>query len=149
MVKSDISDSEEEVYDVERILNDRVVNGRKEYFIKWVGYPDEDNTWEDAKNIFSPELLEEYEQEKKKAKAAAKPKGKQAAKPAFKVVVTNEWDDKIKKIIGVFKDDKSGLQVEYVTCDGKKGVAPRETIHVKAPIKLLEFYEENLSFPDE
>ena len=38
-------------YEVEAILNHRDVRGRREYLIKWRGYPSEDATWEPASNL--------------------------------------------------------------------------------------------------
>lgn len=38
-------------YRVEKIIKERTKNGKKEYFIKWLGYPDSFNTWEPEENI--------------------------------------------------------------------------------------------------
>lgn len=138
---------EEDVYDVEEIVNDRITSGgKKQYLIKWVGYSHSDNTWEDAANIFSSELIKEYESKKQRV-------GKKAVKKAppkkFSRHVTNEWNEKIDKVTGVYKGEKGKLTVEYLTKEGKKALSTTEEVHIKAPIKLLEFYEENLTFPDE
>ncbi|CAG8486940.1 14179_t:CDS:2 [Acaulospora morrowiae] len=51
----------EDEYFVERIVSHRAgPNGEYQYFLKWLGYPDEDNTWEDECNIFAQDLLHEY-----------------------------------------------------------------------------------------
>ena len=39
---------EEEDYEVERITAERTVRGTTQYLVKWVGWPDEDSTWEAA-----------------------------------------------------------------------------------------------------
>src|SRR5271170_2332235 len=44
-----IGDQEE--YDVEEILDTRRRWNRREYLVKWKGYPSEDNTWEPEKNL--------------------------------------------------------------------------------------------------
>src|SRR5258708_630871 len=31
-----------------------------QYFVKWKGYPESDNTWEPAQNIHAPDLLKRY-----------------------------------------------------------------------------------------
>ena len=52
----------EEEYKVEQILNHRR-HGRSrqlQYFIKWKGYPESDNTWEHADQIHAPDLLKAY-----------------------------------------------------------------------------------------
>ena len=53
--------SEEEYYDVEKILDRRKINGKYEYKIKWEGYPIDESTWEPLKNLkHAKELVDEY-----------------------------------------------------------------------------------------
>ena len=47
---SDIEQEEEE-YVVEKIIKKRIKNGKTEYYLKWVGYSDDDNTWEPKENL--------------------------------------------------------------------------------------------------
>jgi len=82
--KSDGEEEEEEEeeveFTVEKILNHRVnKKGKKEYFLKWKGFTDEDNTWEPAANLNCEDLVEIYEahiakqdKEKKEKKKPAK-----------------------------------------------------------------------------
>ncbi|KAI8644140.1 hypothetical protein BD408DRAFT_413778 [Parasitella parasitica] len=53
---------EEEVYEVEEIQAHRFIKKNKEllYFIKWMNYPPEDNTWEKEANVFAIDLIEKY-----------------------------------------------------------------------------------------
>lgn len=132
--------SDKDVYDVETILRDRVVNGRRQYLIKWLGFSSEHNTWEDEDNILSDELKREYEEGKSTAKRGAPVR--------FEPRVTNEWAGLIREVVGVSLNDHGKLEVEYVTEDGRKGVCLSDEIHIKAPIKLLNFYEGNITFPE-
>src|SRR5713226_2510059 len=53
-----------EEYEVEHLVNHRR-HGRSralQYFVKWKGYPESDNTWESARDIHAPDLLKKYHQ---------------------------------------------------------------------------------------
>lgn len=70
-VSSDESESEEE-YQVEAIVDKRVKGKRVQYLLKWKGYSDADNTWEDQTNLNCPDLVKEFEENhKKKTKTRA------------------------------------------------------------------------------
>lgn len=38
--------SDEESYEVEKVVDKRLIGKTIEYFIKWKNYPHDDNTWE-------------------------------------------------------------------------------------------------------
>ena len=48
-------------YEVEAILKDRIFRGKKQYFVKWAHY--DETTWEFEKNLTNcKELIEQYEE---------------------------------------------------------------------------------------
>ena len=53
-------DEEGEIFQAERILSDRNRSGKREYLIKWKGFTDEHNTWENERNILDPQFLKKY-----------------------------------------------------------------------------------------
>ena len=44
-------DKQDQDYEVEKILKTRTKNGKKEYFVKWLGYPDSMNSWIPEENL--------------------------------------------------------------------------------------------------
>lgn len=162
----------EEVFDVERIVDERVYKGKQQYMIKWEGYPETDNTWEDKENLMCEDLLKEYIDRKKKAntknantvkksqptkkepeKEKEKVKEKEPVKKTKQVTlftqkITNEWDEQIDKVTGASMNEDNTVQIEFTLKDGTRASALSEELRYKAPLKLLDFYEANLSFPE-
>ena len=53
--------SDGEFYNIDKILDRRIINGKYQYKIKWEGYPMSQSTWEPLKNLETAiELVEEY-----------------------------------------------------------------------------------------
>jgi Integrase zinc binding domain/Chromo (CHRromatin Organisation MOdifier) domain len=54
---------DDEEYEVQKIVGKRTRKGRTEYLVQWLGYGDEDNTWEETANLSCPERIQEFETE--------------------------------------------------------------------------------------
>jgi hypothetical protein len=69
---------EDEDYEVERILEKKGTGKRLRYLVKWIGWPEEDNTWEPVENLTNAKDLISAFEEKLKA-TTSKPKGEDAS----------------------------------------------------------------------
>jgi len=68
---------EDEQFQVERIIKKRITaDGGTEYFLKWKGYTEDDNTWEPSSNLDCQDLIDAFEEDLKK-----KEKEKEKQKP--------------------------------------------------------------------
>ncbi|XP_043491561.1 chromodomain-helicase-DNA-binding protein 1-like isoform X2 [Polistes fuscatus] len=70
--------SGEEEYEVEKIVGHRTIKGRRQFLIRWKGYGEESDTWEQEKDLNCPKLIENFllddnESEETISEKAAKP----------------------------------------------------------------------------
>jgi len=58
--------NDEEEYEVEAVLDTRRFGKgcKRQYLVKWKGYPDSDNEWVDHKDIHAPDAIREFENSK-------------------------------------------------------------------------------------
>lgn len=102
------SDSSEEEYVVEKIVDRRDRKGKIEYLLKWKGYDSSANTWEPKENLECPELIKAYEDtrvptvkkevpkektKEKEKKKSSKPSGTGSSSGSSKKKADSEGDD--------------------------------------------------------
>jgi hypothetical protein len=51
-----ISIDEDNRFLIDRLLNERISKKKIKYLVKWVGYPDHDNTWKPLQNLNNCEI---------------------------------------------------------------------------------------------
>mmetsp|Transcript_37151 Transcript_37151/g.61595 ORF Transcript_37151/g.61595 Transcript_37151/m.61595 type:complete len:1069 (-) Transcript_37151:268-3474(-) len=52
-------------YEVERIVAQREIQGKKEYFVKWWGYPEHENSWIGEEHTSCPQLIADFKERNK------------------------------------------------------------------------------------
>ncbi|KAL1424508.1 hypothetical protein MTO96_020064 [Rhipicephalus appendiculatus] len=156
----DGNSSGSEEFTVEKILDKRVRNGRVEYFLKWKGYPDSENTWEPHSNLDCPELIQEFEDNRKKREekkrsagakangAAEEPKKKKAKTASEEETQPRGFDRGLEpeRIIGA--TDSSGelmFLIKWKNSD-EADLVPSRLANVKCPQVVIQFYEERLTW---
>ncbi|XP_014214444.1 uncharacterized protein DDB_G0283697-like [Copidosoma floridanum] len=77
--------SKEEEYEVEKVIAVRTIKGMRQFLVRWKGYTQEDDTWEQEKELNCEELIEEFLAEQGNEKTADKvAKGKNKQEPKKK-----------------------------------------------------------------
>ncbi|XP_008329707.1 chromobox protein homolog 3a isoform X1 [Cynoglossus semilaevis] len=146
---------EPEEFVVEKVLDQRIFNGKVEFFLKWKGFTEADNTWEPEENLDCPELISAFLEAQKNIKekpatvkrklSADEPeseaKKKEAEKPRG---FARNLDPE--RIIGA--TDSSGelmFLMKWKNSDEADLVPSREA-NVRCPQVVISFYEERLTW---
>uniref|UniRef100_A0AC34QKA4 Chromo domain-containing protein n=1 Tax=Panagrolaimus sp. JU765 TaxID=591449 RepID=A0AC34QKA4_9BILA len=97
-------------YEVEDIVDSRMVNSKIEYLIKWKDYSEDDNTWEPAANLKnSQDLLQKYKDRMREKEEAAK---LAATTPTRGKKVKNAVSPKVPKTPETSSDDDEDSDVD-------------------------------------
>lgn len=154
------SDAEEE-YSVEKILDKRTRSGKVEYYLKWKGYDDDENTWEPVENLDCPALIAEFEENYKRKNDESSSKRKRAPQtpPVTSTTVTKQKKIEkpsenrgfsrgleAEKIVGATESD-GVLQflIKWKNCEEVDTVVAKEA-NQKCPQIVIDFYEERLTW---
>ncbi|KAK4878062.1 hypothetical protein RN001_010568 [Aquatica leii] len=147
-----------EEFTVEKILDKRKnpITGVVEYYLKWNGYDDKDNTWEPEENLDCPGLIAEFEAnrarkeeetENKKRKSTSTPTPLDAKKKKEeKKILGFDRGLEPEKIIGA--TDSSGQLMFLMKWAGtdEADLVPAKQANVKCPQIVIKFYEERLTW---
>ena len=153
----------EEEYVVERIVDKRTSkSGKVEYFLKWKGYGEEDNTWEPKENVSCKDMIDDFEKKLREKKAKSAPTaGTKRRSDSPKNIKTEEKKVKkeennklrgfdrgleVERILGA--TDSSGdlmFLLKWKGCD-EADLVPAKEANLKCPQPVIKFYEERLSW---
>jgi len=154
------SSADEPEYEVDRIVDDRVEDNEKQYLIRWKGFTAEDDTWEPVTNLDCPEIIDAYEEAKRKKKEAKKAKRNDMSKIEPKIEnppkKKKKEDDSgpkgfarglnPEKIIGA--TDETGSLMFLMKWENAEiaDLVPSKEANVKCPQVVIQFYEERLTW---
>lgn len=163
--KDDGDEEEEEEFVVEKVVDTRMRSGKKEYLLKWKGYPDSENTWEPEENLDCAELIADFEEKYKKEKddkkkrkmskeTAGDSEGSSSASKKKKKVTEDEENKprgfdrglQPERIIGA--TDSSGelmFLMKWKDSD-EADLVPARQANVRCPQVVIAFYEERLTW---
>lgn len=150
-------EEDEEEFVVEKIIDSRVKGGKKEYFLKWKGFPDSENTWEPSDNLDCPELISAYEDKAKKKKEEAKKRKKDdddgTSKKKKKVVEDEEnkprgFDRGLQpeRIIGATDSGGELMFLMKWKDSDEADLVPARQANIRCPQIVIAFYEERLTW---
>ena len=163
MSATEMAPETEEEYTVEKIVDKHILKGGKiEYYLKWKGYGEEDNTWEPRENLDCEDLIAEFERKlkdksvkKKEEKSGNDSKRKSTSITADSIKKKKSEDDRPKgfdrglepeRIIGA--TDSSGELMFLIKWKGsdEADLVPARDANTKCPQTVIRFYEERLSW---
>lgn len=145
MSKPDFKTTADEVFYVEKVLNRRIKKGVVQYFLKWQGYSDSENSWEPISNLNCPDLISKFEQNRKKNNGKEKEKvATMKVQAEAKKLVGFDRGLEPDEIIGVVKDnDEYKFLMKWKGTDEEDLVLAKEC-NEKCPQNVIKFYEERL-----
>lgn len=78
------------MFQVEKIVDEKVVNGVRQYLIRWKGYDAKDDTWEPEDTLNCPDLIKKFKKSSKREKSDKNEKEKSKKKSK---VEEDSWDE--------------------------------------------------------
>jgi len=152
-------EEEEEEFTVEKVVDSRMRGGKKEYLLKWKGYPDSENTWEPSENLDCPDMIAVFEDKKKKKESekGVKRKATNSAKDDVKEKKKKKdgGDNKPRgfergltpeRIIGATDSSGELMFLMKWNSSDEADLVPARQANVRCPQIVIAFYEERLTW---
>ncbi|XP_074602238.1 chromobox protein homolog 5-like [Brevipalpus obovatus] len=151
--------SDEEEYEVEKILDKRILDGCNEYLLKWVNYPQESATWEKEKDLKCPELLAKFERKQAKNRNSSNgkhlviyengDKSDQSSSLSPSLSPKEDYDRyEFDKIIGA--TDEFNNEIAFLIKwkgSNRADLVPASVANVKYTQAVIKFYQQRLICP--
>ncbi|KAM9824733.1 chromobox protein homolog 3a [Neosynchiropus ocellatus] len=136
-----------EEFVVEKVLDQRIVNGKVEFFLKWKGFTDADNTWEPEENLDCPELISAFlesqrnvhEKPVKMNPQTNEPETPQGPKGFARNLVPE-------KIIGATKSSGRLMFLMKWKGSDEADLVLSDEANTRCPQVVISFYEERLTW---
>lgn len=126
-IVTDMTETDGDIYEVESIVDCRIIHGVRRFRVRWVGYGPEDDTWEEESNLNCDELLQEFWERTKVVK---------------KTALEKKIDDLKKlnpeRVIGMFRD-KDEIWYVVAVAKGKMARVSSRTLKETCPELAIDF----------
>ena len=124
----------DQIFEVEEILSDKIINNKKHYLVKWKNYPKEEATWEPIENMINCTAIIENYLKKTTKKSARKKKPPNNSKKTEKIT-----------ILGCCYDNDGNIRFA-IKKENKNIFVSNEDMKANYLQDLLKFYETHLVF---
>uniref|UniRef100_A0A3P9L0I8 Chromobox homolog 3b n=1 Tax=Oryzias latipes TaxID=8090 RepID=A0A3P9L0I8_ORYLA len=133
---------------VEKIIRRRVFNGRVEYFLKWKGFTDAENTWEPEDNLDCPELIEEFLRNFSELASASHGDGYVLQSDDEQSDAPTDLSNYLEPECIIGSTDRKGELMFLVKWKNSEDVAllPAREASTRCPQVVIDFYEQKLTW---
>jgi hypothetical protein len=147
----EVKESEEQDYELESVLQARVIGGRISYFVKWVGFPMTESSWVASEDCNCRVLISDFHRDMIRARKGMEAKGMESAARRRAAIENVEFP-------GIAIPSRESISIEGCSCsDGVMSYVCRiggrpatkvasDRVRAEYPVQLAEFLESRLSF---